>query len=317
MAATFPALKPMCTADAETRRTICRPFEREEHIMSGKHARSARPGPAGATGRSAGRRLAAGAIILAAGATPLVAAAGAQAASPIDLLGAATGATGALPALGSLPLSLNPAAASAGQVAPLDSVLPAAQSMQMLDNALPLSEVAPINIGPRPISPSADGPADGVQAAQTRSAPLPDTANPQAAPGSLGPLGSVSSVGSPSPAGLSMLAQSSLTAVTDPTSNTLGTVGQSVPGGGVGALTSGFTPQADTLTGSALQQTNPVVGRLQQRGVPTVGNLTNKLGESSVPMVGPVGHLTRTLPLSTVLGTANPLADTLSTATQL
>lgn len=299
--------------------------------MSGKHARPARPGSAGATGRSAGRRLAAGAIILAAGAAPLVAAAGAQAASAADPLGAATDAAGALPVIGDLPLGLSSLTAPADQAAPLASVLPAAQGMPMLDSALPLAEVVPALADTLPTGSLTGGSANGADATRllpraatnvpgslSALAPLDLLGTPGAAD-PFGAFGSFDSTGSAAadPAGLTTFTQNSVAAVTDSASNTLGSVGQSVPGGGVGALTSGFTPQAVVVNGAVLRQASPVVNQLQQGGVPTVGDLTNNLGQSSLPMVGPVGHLTRTLPLSSVLGNANPLADTLSTATQL
>ena len=284
--------------------------------MSAKHAR-----PAGLVlGRTAGRRLATAAIILAAGATPLLAAAGAQADTAADPLGgAAADGSAALPVLGSLPLGLGTLTGPLGQDLPLGSAATSGTGLPLVDGTLPLVESVPSLAEALPLGSLGGLPVDGLPAGAaagqllTRAAPLPDAAAPLAA---LDSLGALSSLDTADPAGLSSLTQSSLTAVTDSTSGALGSIGSTVPGG-LGGLAAGFTPQTDALAGTVLQQAAPVVAQLQQSGVPTVGDLTNRLGQTTLPVVGPVGHLTQTLPLSTVLGTSNPLADTLGTATQL
>ncbi|HEV2634720.1 MAG TPA: hypothetical protein VGX23_06205 [Actinocrinis sp.] len=327
--------------------------------MTAKHARPGRPSLVRVSGQTTGRRLAAGAIILAAGAAPLLTGTGAQAdsASTAAIPAAADGA-GALPVIGSLPLGLGslddptvpsapatPAAADAQtswfsapaaasplglsdlsdltsldgldpQSLPFGSLLPSAQGSPSVDGSLPL-------VGPMPaigeIRPF--GSLTGASAQQggpgrplAREAPAPLGVSPFAAIAALNPLVPAFPV---TPAGVGDLAQSSAGSLAASTSATLGSIGQEVPPGGVGALTSGFTPQADALTGAVLQQSTPMVAQLQERGVPTIGDLTNQVGDTALPMIGPIGHLTQALPLSTVLGTENPLADALSTATQL
>lgn len=279
--------------------------------MSAKHARPA------SAGRTAGRRLATAAIILAAGAAPVLAAAGAQADAVTDSAsGAAAGANSALPMLGDLPLGLGALAGPVAQALPTGADGSEVTSLPVVGSALPLVEAAPALADALPLSSLGGLPVDGLPVGSaanrllTRAAPLPGTAGPLAALSALNPLASAD------PAGLGTLAQTSLAAVTDSTSGAVGSLGQSMPGG-LGGLTAGFTPQTDALTGAVLQQADPMVAQLQQSGVPTVGDLTNRLGQTSLPVVGPVGHLTQTLPLSSVMGSANPLADTLGTATQL
>lgn len=327
--------------------------------MTAKHARPGRPSLVRVSGQTTGRRLAAGAIILAAGAAPLLAGTGAQAdsASAASIPAAADGA-GALPVIGALPLGLGslddptataapatpatpatvdaltgwfstPAAAAPlglsgltnldgldSQSLPFGALLPSDQAGPSVDGSLPL-------VGPMPaigeIRPF--GSLTGASAQQggpgrplAREAPAPLGVSPFAAIAALNPLVPAFPV---TPAGVGDLAQGSASSLAASTSATLGSIGQEVPAGGVGALTSGFTPQADALTGAVLQQSTPMVAQLQERGVPTIGDLTNQVGDTALPMIGPIGHLTQALPLSTVLGTENPLADALSTATQL
>jgi hypothetical protein len=81
--------------------------------------------------------------------------------------------------------------------------------------------------------------------------------------------------------------------------------------GALGTLTAGFSPQADELAGGVISQAAPLVSQLRQGGVPTVSDLTGKLSGTQLPMVGSVGSLTQTLPVTTVLGADSPVTGAL------
>jgi hypothetical protein len=87
--------------------------------------------------------------------------------------------------------------------------------------------------------------------------------------------------------------------------------------GPVGTLASGFTPPAQALTAGLVTRANPVVAGLSQAGVPTVGAMTNRLGQSSLPMVGNVDRLTQSLPVDSMLGPGDPLTSSLNDVTRL
>jgi len=304
--------------------------------MTAKHARPNEPF-ARIAAQITGRRLAVAAIMLAAGAAPLASAADAQADSSLAN-GTNAAGTSALPLVNDLPMGLSGLTNPVTQSLPLNSVLPEAQSLPVVGQALPLVSAASGLAQALPLGAVAGLPVDGLPVGQLlpRSAPQPAAANPLAALGALGggalsPSALASGVlagtpaagllGAAAPAAVGPTAQASLSMVTDSvTGSATGAVGaltSTMPNGGLGGLTAGLTPQTDALTTPLLQQAAPVVSQLQQSGVPTVGGLTNQLSQTSVPMVGTVGHLTQTLPISSVLGTSNPLADTLNSATQL
>lgn len=81
--------------------------------------------------------------------------------------------------------------------------------------------------------------------------------------------------------------------------------------GALGTLASGFAPQTDALTGGVIGQAAPLVAQLRQTGVPTVGDLTGKLSETQLPMVGSVGSLTQALPVTSMLGADGPVTGAL------
>jgi len=81
--------------------------------------------------------------------------------------------------------------------------------------------------------------------------------------------------------------------------------------GALGTVASGFAPQADDLTGGVVGQAAPLVGQLRSNGVPTVGDLTSKLSRTQLPVVGNVGGLTSSLPVTSVLGAGSPVTGTL------
>lgn len=317
--------------------------------MSAKHARPARSRTvlrtAGTAAGPAGRRLATAAIILAAGAAPVAAAASAQADS---VLGTAPGSSsvdaGALPEIDNTPLSLGGLTTPLTQTLP-ETIMPGVQNLPVLGSALPLVAGVPSLTDALPVGAVAGVPIDGLPVGQLlpRSAPMPRAASPLGnvgtlgntdGLGNLGDLGNVGGLGN----GLGTLnalgsgamsagvpvalgaAQTSLAATADTASGTVGDLAASLPNGGltgISGLATGVTPQSDALTGMVIQQAKPVVDQLQQSGVPTVGGLTNQLGQTPLPAVGTVGRVTQTLPITTVLGTSNPLADTLNSTTEL
>ena len=81
--------------------------------------------------------------------------------------------------------------------------------------------------------------------------------------------------------------------------------------GALGTLTSGLSPQARDLTGGLVGQAAPLVSQLRQTGVPTVGDLTGGLSATQLPVVGTVGSVTQTLPVTTLLGTESPVTGAL------
>jgi hypothetical protein len=87
--------------------------------------------------------------------------------------------------------------------------------------------------------------------------------------------------------------------------------------GALGALTQGFAPQTNDLTGGLVNQATPLVQQLHQRGVPTVGDVTTQLSQAQLPVVGTVGRLTQTLPVTGVLGADNPVTGALQNVSQL
>src|ERR1700722_1284522 len=144
--------------------------------MSAKHAR-----PAGA-GRTAGRRLATIAIVLAAGAAPVLAAAGAQAATAADpVAGPTTEGSSTLPVLGDLPLGLGMLAGPVTQDLPQGSdASSSVSSLPVVGSALPLVSAVPSMASALPLSSLGGVPVDGVPAADLlpRAAPLPAAAAP-------------------------------------------------------------------------------------------------------------------------------------------
>lgn len=81
--------------------------------------------------------------------------------------------------------------------------------------------------------------------------------------------------------------------------------------GALGTLTSGIAPQARDLSGGLVGQTQPLVSQLRSSGVPTVGDLTGGLSATQLPVVGTVGSVTQTLPVTTLLGTSSPVTGVL------
>jgi hypothetical protein len=81
--------------------------------------------------------------------------------------------------------------------------------------------------------------------------------------------------------------------------------------GALGRLSTGFAPQANELTGGLVGQAAPLVSQLHRSGVPTVGDLTARVSQTRLPMVGDVGGLTSSLPVTAMLGSDSPVTGTL------
>jgi len=268
---------------------------------------NARKGRHAAPGRPAGRRLATAAAVLAAGAVPLAAAGSAM---------AATTPQADLPTLGlpnmALPLGLP------DSIDPLAAGLPVVQDLPLNDTVSglmpPVGELTQVgNLGVLPVQ----GPAvDGL----VRSAGL------QTGPGVAGQARAVDN---------GALAAVSNRALTDGATRTAGRLTSALPlanlvpqlastaggpmqlapnvlsEGALGTLTGGVAPQASDLAGGLVGQTSPLVAQLHHTGVPTVGDLTTQLSGTQLPVVGTVGSLTGTLPVTTVLGNSSPVTGTL------
>lgn len=87
--------------------------------------------------------------------------------------------------------------------------------------------------------------------------------------------------------------------------------------GALGTLNSGVAPQVTDLAGGLIGQTAPLVSQLRRSGVPTVGDVTARLSATELPVVGTVGSLTQTLPVTTVLGTQSPVTGALQSLSGL
>ncbi len=285
------------------------------HARKGRHAAPAKP---------TGRRLAVAAAALAAGAVPLAcagtAAAAAQAAPMLSSLG--------LPDV-PLPLGLPDSVGSLTQGLPLAGDLPVDDVL----GSIPLNEVVQVGdlgglVPSRPVPPMQVNPA--AQAApMVRSADAvaqPDTIAANAGNMAL----SAGSLASSADHALTDGAQRTAERLTSalPLSNlvpelaaTSGGPLQLAPNvlrdGAVGTLTSGLAPQTRDLTGGLVGQAQPLVSQLRQTGVPTVGDLTGGLSATQLPIVGTVGSVTQTLPVTTLLGTESPVTGALQSISGL
>jgi hypothetical protein len=87
--------------------------------------------------------------------------------------------------------------------------------------------------------------------------------------------------------------------------------------GALGNLSQGLAPQTQDLTGAVVGQTAPLVNGLHQAGVPTVGDVTGQVSAATLPGVGTVGGLTKSLPVTSVLGPNSPVTGALNNLGQL
>jgi hypothetical protein len=87
--------------------------------------------------------------------------------------------------------------------------------------------------------------------------------------------------------------------------------------GTVGTLTDGFGGKAMDLASGTVDQVQPVVSQLHQRGVPTVGDVTTSLSKTDVPVFGTVGNLTSAVPVSQMVGDRSPVLGTVGAASGL
>lgn len=82
--------------------------------------------------------------------------------------------------------------------------------------------------------------------------------------------------------------------------------------GTLGTLSQRLAPQTQNITGAVVGQTAPLVDRLHQAGMPTVGDVTGQVSQTSLPGVGTVGGLTKSLPVTTALGPNSPVTGALN-----
>ena len=59
------------------------------------------------------------------------------------------------------------------------------------------------------------------------------------------------------------------------------------------------------------------MSQLRRTGVPTVGDLTGGLSATRLPVVGTVGSVTQTLPVTTLLGNESPVTGALQNVSGL
>ena len=271
-----------------------------------RKGRHAAPSTKGILSGSTGRRLAATAAALTAGAVPL--ACGGTAA-------AATGPQADLQTLGlpnvalpfGLPDSIDPLVAGVpiADNLPLDSALSAATP--------PLSDLMQVgDLGLLPQRPQAG--------AQVRSAALAAQPADSAQKLAVG-AGNLANAADRLLGGQTQRAATQLTEAL-PINNVMPQLAAESGGplalapnvlrqGALGTLTAGISPQADQLAGGVIGQATPLVSQLRQGGVPTVSDLTGKLSGTQLPMVGSVGSLTQTLPVTSVLGADSPVTGAL------
>lgn len=272
------------------------------HAHKGRHAAPPRP---------TGRRLAVAAAALAAGAVPLACAGTADAAT-------ATAPQAMLPTLGlpemPLPLGLPDSVGSLAGGLPLVQDVPVNDLVSGITP--PLNEVVQVgNLGLLPELPQT--------APMVRSADFvqqPDTLAANAENMAL----SAGSLAASADHALTDGAQASVERLTGalPLGNLVPQLASTSDGplqlaphvlsdGALGTLTSGIAPQTTNLTGGLIGQAEPLVSQLRQSGVPTVGDLTGGLSSTQLPVVGTVGSITQTLPVTTLLGTDSPVTGAL------
>jgi hypothetical protein len=251
--------------------------------MTGKHRRPQ---------RSTSRNLAATAAVLTAGALPLAAAGSAFA----DTAPAAQGPLSSL-SLSSVPFGLGAAAQPVDAAVPLAGTLANAVTTSVGSGDLPTGTL----LG-----------SDNTPQTQTREAAMTGQATAEAADF----------------ATKTSQAAGRLTAAL-PVAGLVDEVAPAMAGGPVqvapnllqdgtvGTLTDGFGGRAMDLATGTVDQVQPVVSQLHQRGVPTVGDVTTSLSRTDVPVFGTVGNLTSAIPVSQMVGDQSPVLGTVGAASGL
>jgi hypothetical protein len=79
----------------------------------------------------------------------------------------------------------------------------------------------------------------------------------------------------------------------------------------LGLPAAALAPRAGELADGLAGQAKPLVAQLRRNGVPTVGDLTGKLSQTRLPVIGAVGGITGSLPVTTVLGSGSPVTGAL------
>lgn len=274
------------------------------HARKGRHAAPAKP---------TGRRLAVAAAALAAGAVPLACAGAASAAT------APQTAVPMLPTLGlpnlPLPLGLPDSVGSLAQGLPLAGDLPISDVVSGVTP--PIDEIVQVgNLGVIPEQPARSVP-------MIRSAPVPQQPTMIATNAENMALGA-GGLATAADHALTDGAQSAAERLTGalPLNNLVPQLASTSGGplqlapnvlheGAIGTLASGIAPQARNLSGGLVGQAQPLVSQLHSNGVPTVGDLTGGLSATQLPVVGTVGSVTQTLPVTTLLGSSSPVTGVL------
>ena len=272
-----------------------------------------RKGRQAAPAKPAGRRRAVAAAALAAGALPLACAGTAAAA-------AAAQDAPMLPTLGlpNLPLPLG----LPDSVGPLTDSLPLAGNLPVADLVTgmtpPLNEVVQIGDLGGILPQRAPQAAPMIRSADAMARPATLAANAESMALSAGNLATTAdhtlTSGAQAAAGrlTSALPLSNLVPqLASASGGPLQLAPNVLREGAVGTLTSGLSPQTRDLTGGLVGQAQPLVSQLRQTGVPTVGDLTGGLSSTQLPVVGTVGSVTQTLPVTTLLGTESPVTGAL------
>lgn len=275
------------------------------HARKGRHAAPAKP---------TGRRLAVAAAALAAGAVPLACAGSAAAAT------APQAAAPMLPSLGlpdlPLPLGLPDSAGSLAQGLPLAGELPLDEVVG--DMTPPLSDVVQVGDlgGIIPQRPAQEAP----MIRSARPVAQPETLASNAEKMALNASGLATTADRALTGGAQQAAErltgalplaNLVPALASTSSGPLQLAPNVLRAGALGTLTSGLSPQTRDLTGGVVGQAQPLVSQLRQTGVPTVADVTGSLSSTQLPVVGTVGSVTQTLPVTTLLGTESPVTGAL------
>ncbi|HTJ72876.1 MAG TPA: hypothetical protein VL551_35390 [Actinospica sp.] len=250
--------------------------------MTGKHRKPH---------QGAGRKVAATAAVLGAGALPIVAAGSAF---------AATAPAAATP-LSALPLGTTVPLQVTTMAGPVESALPLAGTLaRALTSAVDTGDLQNGLVG-------ANTPQAQTREAVTTGQATAETADLASKTTALtGKLTSVVPVGglvhevAPAMAGQPM--QLAPTLLQD---------------GTVGTLTNGFGGKSMELTNGVVGQARPLVDQLQKQGVPTVGDVTTSLSQSKLPVFGSVGGLTAAVPVSEMVGNNSPVLGTVGAVSGL
>jgi hypothetical protein len=83
------------------------------------------------------------------------------------------------------------------------------------------------------------------------------------------------------------------------------------------AMNGDFAAHASALTNKVSDRMQPTVQELRGEGVPSVGDVTSRVGSAKVPLFGTVGGLTAAMPVGQTLGDASPVIGAVNAASGL